>query len=225
MRRHLHIAAALLTFACGFVLAGAAAHLPGALAALLVASLLPALWRRLRRADYDGHRLKVVAFTLLFCLAPLAFFAAMLAPPAGGWASCTPGDDFGYAAPVGEPSHTMPPQVWEPSTPPCEPGVTYAAGDAHTNLLWAGALDAKALDKPEPFYPFEARAARVAGAVTVWVVVDDGTGLVLSATAVGGHPLLRHDAADAACFARFRPAPRGGPPVRRSGLLTYRFGP
>lgn len=98
MRRHLHIAVALVTFACGFVVSGATKSLPSGLAALLVASMTPALWRRLRRAGCDAHRLKVVAFTFLFCLAPLSFFAAMLAPPRGDCFFYASGEHYAAAA-------------------------------------------------------------------------------------------------------------------------------
>jgi TonB family protein len=83
-------------------------------------------------------------------------------------------------------------------------------------------LDDKALSKPAPPYPPAAKAARASGRVKVVVVVDE-SGKVSVATAVSGHPLLRHAAAEAAKQARFTPTLVGGEPVKVAGVLTYNF--
>jgi TonB family protein len=221
MRRPLHIAFGLSAFALGLVFAGAAAQLPYAVPAVaLAALLLPALWERVRRPDLDAHRLKVAALTLLLWIPVLAFFHALLVPDT----SCVVSFEGDYypdeqASAVGLSSPADEEEVEEP----CAPG-TSASVNRHANLIWAGVLDKKIVSKAEPFYPPDARAARVSGTVAVAVVVD-GDGLVLSARPLSGHPLLRHEAARAACFARFSPALINGPPVRVSGVLTYRFGP
>ncbi len=85
-----------------------------------------------------------------------------------------------------------------------------------------GALDGKAVSKPQPPYPELAKAARASGLVTVRVTVDE-TGHVVSAAPVTGHPLLREAAVAAAKQARFAPTLRDGEPVRVTGVLTYNF--
>ena len=96
-----------------------------------------------------------------------------------------------------------------------------APTDAAT--ISAGALDGKAISKPQPPYPALAKAARASGVVTVRVVVDATTGGVVSADAVSGHPLLRAAAVAAARQAKFSPTIVDGKPVRVSGTLSYNF--
>ncbi|HVF27568.1 MAG TPA: energy transducer TonB, partial [Pyrinomonadaceae bacterium] len=85
-----------------------------------------------------------------------------------------------------------------------------------------GVLNGKAISKPVPSYPPVAKAAGVSGAVTVQIMVDE-SGNVISATAVGGHPLLHEAARQAALQARFSPTLLSGQPVRVSGVITYNF--
>ena len=51
----------------------------------------------------------------------------------------------------------------------------------------------------------------------------DEEGKVISASAVGGHPLLQQAAVQAARQARFSPTKLSGKPVRVSGVVTYNF--
>jgi Ca-activated chloride channel family protein len=85
-----------------------------------------------------------------------------------------------------------------------------------------GVLNGKAISKPLPVYPRMARGARVQGTVTVQVVVDE-SGRVISAQAVGGHPLLHQAAVTAARRSRFSPTLLSGQPVKVSGVITYNF--
>ena len=85
-----------------------------------------------------------------------------------------------------------------------------------------GLLNGKAISKPQPAFPPTAKAARASGTVTVEVLVDEG-GQVVSAKAVGGHPLLQQSAVAAAREARFSPTFLSGRPVRVSGVVTYNF--
>lgn len=85
-----------------------------------------------------------------------------------------------------------------------------------------GALDGKAISKPQPSYPTMAKAARASGLVTVRVTVDE-TGHVVLAEPVTGHPLLRAASVEAAKQARFAPTLRDGEPVRVTGVLSYNF--
>jgi TonB family protein len=101
-----------------------------------------------------------------------------------------------------------------------EPAASPSPADGVT--VSEGALDGKAISKPQPPYPALAKAARASGLVTVRVTVDE-TGHVVSAAPVSGHPLLHAAAQAAAKQARFAPTLRDGEPVRVTGVLTYNF--
>ncbi|HEU4597490.1 MAG TPA: TonB family protein [Pyrinomonadaceae bacterium] len=88
--------------------------------------------------------------------------------------------------------------------------------------LSAGVLNGKAVSKPAPPYPPMAKAAKASGTVVVSVEVDE-KGVVTSARAVSGHPLLRAAAEAAARRARFSPTLLSGRPVKVQGVLTYDF--
>lgn len=85
-------------------------------------------------------------------------------------------------------------------------------------------LNSRATNLPEPVYPAAALAVKAAGMVPVQVTVDEA-GIVISAEALSGHPLLRSAAVDAARLATFPPTLSDGQPVRFSGVLTYEFSP
>ena len=86
----------------------------------------------------------------------------------------------------------------------------------------SGVLNGKALALPQPAYPPLARAAHVAGTVTVQVLIDE-QGNVSSAHAVDGHPLLQSVCVAAARQARFSPTLLEGEPVRVTGVIQYNF--
>lgn len=85
-----------------------------------------------------------------------------------------------------------------------------------------GQVNGKARYLPKPEYPLSAREERASGMIKVSVLIDE-TGKVISAGALGGHPLLHSAARDAACAARFAPTTLQGNPVRVSGFLNYMF--
>ena len=85
-----------------------------------------------------------------------------------------------------------------------------------------GVLNGTALSLPPPIYPEAAKRLRMAGLVTVEVVVDE-TGKVISAEATGGPAVLRDVAVQAALRARFSPTKLSGQPVKVSGLINYKF--
>lgn len=89
-------------------------------------------------------------------------------------------------------------------------------------IVSGGVLNGKAISKPVPPYPAIAKQARAQGTVTVQITVDEG-GRVISANAVGGHPLLRAAAVAAARQARFSPTLLSGQAVKVSGVITYNF--
>ncbi|HVF57776.1 MAG TPA: energy transducer TonB, partial [Pyrinomonadaceae bacterium] len=93
-----------------------------------------------------------------------------------------------------------------------------------TAPISGGVLNGKAVSLPKPQYPAIARTARASGTVTVQVTIDEN-GSVISARAVGGHPLLQAAAVAAARQARFSPTLLSGQPVKVRGTITYEFKP
>ncbi|MDT7781563.1 MAG: periplasmic protein TonB [Acidobacteriota bacterium] len=89
-------------------------------------------------------------------------------------------------------------------------------------VVTGGVLNGKAIKKPPPFYPQEAKTLLEQGQVTVHVVVDE-KGNVLSAQAVSGPQSLRRAGESAAHSAKFSPTYLCGRPVKVSGIITYNF--
>jgi protein TonB len=85
-----------------------------------------------------------------------------------------------------------------------------------------GVLNGIALSLPAPVYPETAKRMRIAGVVTVEVVLDE-TGKVVAANATGGPTMLRDAAVQAAMKARFSPTKLSGQPVKVSGVINYKF--
>lgn len=85
-----------------------------------------------------------------------------------------------------------------------------------------GVLNGMALSLPAPAYPDTAKRMRVAGTVSVDVVIDED-GKVISAEASGGPVTLREAAVQAARRARFSPTKLSGQPVKVSGVINYKF--
>jgi TonB family protein len=96
--------------------------------------------------------------------------------------------------------------------------------DGGIKQVSGGQLNGKALYLPAPNFPPAARAVRASGAVNVQILIDEN-GMVASAAAVSGHPLLRAAAVEAAKKAQFSPTFLNGQPVKVSGVLTYNFDP
>jgi TonB family protein len=112
----------------------------------------------------------------------------------------------------------------EPPPPPPPTGAETDSPSASTDAttVSGGVLNGKAVSKPQPAYPPIAKAARASGTVTVQVLINE-SGVVVSAKAVSGHPLLQQAAVQAAREARFAPTLLNGKPVKVSGVLTYNF--
>jgi TonB family protein len=89
-------------------------------------------------------------------------------------------------------------------------------------VVSGGVLNGKAVRKPAPEYPADAKAARAQGTVVVQITIDE-TGKVIFAKAVSGHALLRDASVQAALRARFTPTILCGLPVKVSGVVTYNF--
>jgi len=87
-----------------------------------------------------------------------------------------------------------------------------------------GVLNGKAVYLPAPVYPPAAKAVRAGGTVTVQVTIDEN-GMVVSAAAISGSPLLRASSVEAAKLAQFSPTLVDGQAVKVIGVLTYNFVP
>ena len=85
-----------------------------------------------------------------------------------------------------------------------------------------GPLAAKARQKFSPSYPSIAKAARVSGVVTVYLVVNE-KGEVETVQKLEGPAQLQQAAADAARRWRFNPTLVDGQPVRVTGYLSFNF--
>jgi TonB family protein len=223
-RRLLHILVALLAFAFGFLFAAPyeylAYALPLAFLVFVIAKIAPAL-------DVDVASLCVVAASLLFLSAGIyATFAASEIFYGGSCGVDFSGEDdtstltsCSYPSPV-DSEGARGENFGGIAAYTC--GSTMSDDTMARNSIWAGVINGKALFKPAPVYPSFAKTTRLTGTVAVSVLVDE-SGRVTQAQAVSGHILLRQSAMEAACRALFHPAHIDGPPLRVSGILTYKF--
>jgi TonB family protein len=85
-----------------------------------------------------------------------------------------------------------------------------------------GLLQGKETALVKPAYPAKARSEGVSGKVTVAVLVNK-QGLVISARALNGHPLLKRAAVMAARKAKFSPDKLAEQGPKVSGTITYTF--
>ncbi|HEX8127527.1 MAG TPA: energy transducer TonB [Pyrinomonadaceae bacterium] len=140
----------------------------------------------------------------------------------------TPSDGGGLDAPQGGvnyPNHTNRNAVVVPVAPaedPLPPPTPTPVKTREQIRLPSSIINSKVLSKPVPVYPMLARQARVQGAVTVEILIDE-QGRVVAAHATNGHPLLRTAAQQSAYQARFSPTTLSGQPVKVSGVITYNF--
>lgn len=86
----------------------------------------------------------------------------------------------------------------------------------------SGVIIGKAERLIKPPYPPAARAVRADGKVTIETIGDEN-GNIVFAKAVGGHPLLRAAAAQAARASKFSSSTMNNVPVKTTGLITYDF--
>ena len=103
-----------------------------------------------------------------------------------------------------------------------ETSPTPASANSVGTTVSGGVLNEKAILLPKPDYPRAARAVRASGVVAVQILVDE-RGIVSSATAVSGHPLLKMAAVEAAKKAIFEPTVMSGKTYKLSGTLTFNF--
>lgn len=117
------------------------------------------------------------------------------------------------------------------TAPPAQqPGTTTptpdaSAGDAKkddNSPVAVGSLLTKAKQRVSPSYPAMARASRVGGVVTVFLLLNE-KGEVESVQRADGPPQLQQAAADAARRWRFNPTVIDGQPMRVTGYLSFNF--
>ena len=82
-------------------------------------------------------------------------------------------------------------------------------------------INGRAISKPQPQYPDEAKRYGISGTVKIFVTVDEN-GRVVEAYPCG-HPILSEAALRAAYRALFAPTLRDGKPVKVTGFITYNF--
>ncbi|HEX8720076.1 MAG TPA: energy transducer TonB, partial [Pyrinomonadaceae bacterium] len=97
-----------------------------------------------------------------------------------------------------------------------------AAGGAPKGPVSVGSLVGKARQRVSPSYPPIARAARVSGSVTVFLIVGE-KGDVESVSRADGPQQLQQAAVEAARRWKFNPTVVDGQPVRVSGFISFNF--
>lgn len=97
------------------------------------------------------------------------------------------------------------------------PGV-HISGD---EMFRGGVINGRAISKPQPNYPAEAKRYGISGTVMIFVTVDE-TGRVVEAYPCG-HPILSEASLRAAYLARFTPTLLDGKPVKVTGVISYNF--
>lgn len=110
----------------------------------------------------------------------------------------------------------MPPRQPDPPRPEPEKPVQQKP------LVRSTILQGSAIKRVEPSYPVMAKSARVQGPVIVEVTINE-KGIVESARAVSGHPLLRDAALNAARSWRWEPTILNQVPVKVIGTITFIF--
>lgn len=96
------------------------------------------------------------------------------------------------------------------------------SGGATNTPIQLGSLIERAIQRISPVYPSTARTARVAGVVTVYLVVNE-SGAVEMVQRTNGPALLQRAAEDAARRWRFRPTVVDGRAVRMAGFINFNF--
>jgi len=91
------------------------------------------------------------------------------------------------------------------------------------STIKGGVINGKAISKPQPAYPSEAKAAGSQGTVTVDMLVGESGGVLYACGSGDVHPSLIRASEFAAYNARFTPTILNGKPVKVRGMMTYRF--
>jgi TonB family protein len=86
-------------------------------------------------------------------------------------------------------------------------------------------INGRAYGLPKPDYPEEARKLRLAGTVTVKVMIDEAGNVISAKDICYGPPYLSESSVAAALKARFSATKLNGMPVKVVGIIQYRFVP
>lgn len=121
-----------------------------------------------------------------------------------------------------KPSTTTVAKVVEDEIPPPPPVKKDPPAPKPPVVRSLGVINGKATNLPKPVYSSAAKAVNAKGQVSVRVLIDEN-GVVVSADAVSGHPLLKASAESAARKARFTPTVLSGEPIKISGTIIYNF--
>ncbi|MDT7808683.1 MAG: periplasmic protein TonB [Acidobacteriota bacterium] len=124
------------------------------------------------------------------------------------------------AAPSAQaPTPSQPPGATQP---PAASGGATASKPTGGGPVAVGSLTAKARQRIAPSYPALARAARISGSVTVFLVLNE-KGEVESVQRADGPLQLQQAAVEAARRWKFTPTLIDGQPVRVTGYLNFNF--
>lgn len=85
-----------------------------------------------------------------------------------------------------------------------------------------GVMNSRAVSLTKPAYPQTAKQMNASGTVSVQITIDE-FGIVTSARAISGHPLLRSPAENAARQSRFNPVKINDRAVSATGVVVYNF--
>ena len=149
---------------------------------------------------------------------------AQAAPPAAVRAvpAPTPTPTPAATAPAGQPNQQQPAAGATPQGNGARPTGTSKPAAAGAEPAEVGSLVGRATQTVAPTYPQTARSARVAGRVTVFLLVDE-RGSVEAIRRTEGPELLRRAAEDAARRWKFRPTVINGQPARVTGSIQFNF--
>ena|GEM_PF-5146854 len=129
-------------------------------------------------------------------------------------------DNMGPGAPGID--NSEPPSVAPRPKPTVTPPPANEVKSQETRKVSEPVLQGKAIRKIVPPYPEIAKKIRASGPVQVLVTISE-EGRVIEATALNGHPALRHSAVSAAEQWLFSPTYLGKVPVKVQGVLTFNF--
>lgn len=95
-------------------------------------------------------------------------------------------------------------------------------GKPFASLISSGVLNGKATYLAPPAYPVEARAQRLSGSISVWILIDE-TGAVSRVGYHSGKVVFLPGAITAVCSSKFSPTTLQGRPIKVRGTVMYTF--
>lgn len=108
-----------------------------------------------------------------------------------------------------------------------EPAATDVTGPDYSVIeqepIFVRNMAEQLLSKPDPDYPSEALAQRLAGSVRVMVTFDETGRVIVAAAGPGSPQVLRNAAVEAAYKASFKPVIVEDRPVVAKGMIDYQF--